>query len=136
MVGFAGMAPTPIKLSDRISDPERAKELEEEATKRREQIGLRIMNAGMRGGGMMEANPIGSILGDPNKRKAVAGLLGEAFIAAYVLCSRNQDAVEKVALTLMERGEMYGNEVVDLLDNVGLVKPDIDLLEEKTWPTV
>jgi hypothetical protein len=36
----------------------------------------------------------------------------------------------------MERGEMYGNEVVDLLDNVGLVKPEIDVLEEKTWPKV
>jgi cell division protease FtsH len=136
MVGFAGMAPTPIKLSDRIHNEERARELEREITERRERIGLRIMNAGMRGGGMMDANPIGSILGDPNKRKAVAGLLGEAFIAAYMLCRRNEQAVEKVALTLMERGEMYGNEVVDLLDNVGLVKPEIDVLDEKTWPKV
>jgi hypothetical protein len=36
----------------------------------------------------------------------------------------------------MERGEMYGNEVVDLLDNVGLIKPTIDVLDERTWPRV
>jgi hypothetical protein len=73
---------------------------------------------------------------DQSKKRAVAGLLGQAFVCAYVLVWRNQDAVEKVALTLMERGEMYGNEVVDLLDNVGLVKPEIDVLDEKTWPKV
>jgi hypothetical protein len=44
--------------------------------------------------------------------------------------------VEKVAVALMERGEMYGNEVVDLLDNVGLVRPEIDVLDEATWPKV
>ena len=66
----------------------------------------------------------------------MAALLGQAFVAAYVLVIRNEDAVETVALTLMERGEMYGNEVVDLLDHVGLVKPEIDVLDEATWAKV
>jgi hypothetical protein len=96
---------------------------------------MRIMNRGL-SGGPMDPNPIGSVLSDPGKKRAVAGLLGQAFVAAYVLVCRNEDAVEKVALTLMERGEMYGNEVVDLLDNVGLVKPEIDVLDEATWPKV
>jgi hypothetical protein len=100
-----------------------------------EKIGARIMNRG-RSGGPMAPDPIASVLGDPVKRRAVACLLGQAFVTAYVLVLRNQDAVEKVALALMERGEMYGNEVVDLLDNVGLVKPDIDVLDDKVWPKV
>jgi cell division protease FtsH len=135
MVGFSSMGPEPVELSDRIADPARAEELEDDAMKHYETIGMRIMNRGL-SGGPMDPNPIGSVLSDPGKKRAVAGLLGQAFVAAYVLVCRNEDAVEKVALTLMERGEMYGNEVVDLLDNVGLVKPEIDVLDEATWPKV
>jgi ATP-dependent Zn protease len=135
MVGFASMGPEPVELSHRIEDPRRAEELEDEAMKHYERIGTRIMNRG-RGGGPMAPDPIASVLGDPAKKRAVAGLLGQAFVAAYLLVQRNQDAVEKVAIALMERGEMYGNEVVDLLDNVGLVKPEIDVLDDATWPKV
>jgi len=135
MVGFASMGPEPVELSHRIEDPRRAEELEDEAMKRYERIGTRIMNRG-RGGGPMAPDPIASVLGDPAKKRAVAGLLGQAFVTAYLLVQRNQDAVEKVAIALMERGEMYGNEVVDLLDNVGLVKPEIDVLDDATWPKV
>jgi ATP-dependent Zn protease len=135
MVGFASMGPEPVELSHRIEDQRRAEELSDEAMQHYERIGTRIMNRG-RGGGPMAPDPIASVLGDPAKKKAVAGLLGQAFVAAYLLVRRNQDAVEKVAVALMERGEMYGNEVVDLLDNVGLVKPEIDVLDEATWPKV
>ncbi len=34
------------------------------------------------------------------------------------------------------RKEMHGDEVVDLLDSVGLVRPEIDLNDDSTWPTV
>ena len=135
MVGFSSMGPEPVDLSKRIGDPAKAQELQDEAMQHYEKIGTRIMNRG-RGGGAMAPDPIASVLMDQSKKRAVAGLLGQAFVCAYVLVWRNQDAVEKVALTLMERGEMYGNEVVDLLDNVGLVKPEIDVLDEKTWPKV
>jgi ATP-dependent Zn protease len=135
MVGFSSMGPEPVDLSKRIGDPVKAQELQDEAMQHYEKIGTRIMNRG-RGGGAMAPDPIASVLMDQSKKRAVAGLLGQAFVCAYVLVWRNQDAVEKVALTLMERGEMYGNEVVDLLDNVGLVKPEIDVLDEKTWPKV
>jgi cell division protease FtsH len=135
MVGFASMAPEPIDLSDRISDPERADELEEEVAKHYEAIGMRIMNRSIGGGGM-NANEIAPILTDPIKKRAVAGLLGQAFVTAYVLVQRNQEGVEKIAEALMERGELYGNEVVDLLDNAGLVKPTVDVLDEATWPKV
>jgi ATP-dependent Zn protease len=136
MVGVAGMAPEPVDLTDRISDRKRAEELEKETMERYVRIGRRIMNTGMGGGIMGGEDPITSILRSPDKNRAVAGMLGQAFVTAYVLVQRNQTAVEKIAETLMERGEMYGNEVVDLLDHVGLIKPDLDVLDERTWPKV
>jgi hypothetical protein len=36
----------------------------------------------------------------------------------------------------MERREMHGDEVVEVLDSVGLEKPEIDLMDERTWPRV
>jgi hypothetical protein len=31
---------------------------------------------------------------------------------------------------------MYGNDVTDLLDECRLVKPEIDVLDEATWPVI
>ena len=36
----------------------------------------------------------------------------------------------------MRRGELYGHEVVDLLESAHLTKPEIDLLDEATWPKI
>jgi hypothetical protein len=36
----------------------------------------------------------------------------------------------------MRRGELYGQEVVDLLESANLTKPEIDLLDEATWPKI
>jgi hypothetical protein len=46
----------------------------------------------------------------------------------------NRSAVEQIADTLIERRELYGDELVRLLDSVGLHKPTIDLTNEETWP--
>ena len=35
---------------------------------------------------------------------------------------------------LVERREMHGDEVVDLLDRARLRMPEIDLLDDATWP--
>jgi ATP-dependent Zn protease len=81
-------------------------------------------------------DPIGAVLGDRDKRKAVAALLGQAYLTAYATVAANRDRVEKVAEELIQRKEMHGDEVVDLLNSVNLVRPQIDLLEEKSWPRV
>jgi hypothetical protein len=47
---------------------------------------------------------------------------------------QNKAAVEKVAETLIERREIHGDDVVELLDQVNLKPADIDYLEERTWP--
>ena len=38
--------------------------------------------------------------------------------------------------TLVDRREMHGDEVVDLLNSVGLKRPEIDLMDDATWPKV
>jgi ATP-dependent Zn protease len=137
MVGSWAMGPGRIELegvSVTISHPEPDTKVDEIAQKF-ERIGLQIMNrAG--GGSPMAPDPIASVLGDPTKRAAVARLLGQAFVTAYQLVLQNRDAVEQIADTLIERREMHGDEVVDLLDSVGLKEPVIDLLAENTWPTI
>jgi hypothetical protein len=37
---------------------------------------------------------------------------------------------------LVERRELHGDEVVELLDSIDLRVPEVDLLEESSWPTV
>ena len=84
----------------------------------------------------MSADPLGSVLNDRDKRAAAAQLLGHAYITAYALIDHNRHAVEQIADALVERKEIYGDEVVELLNSVGLQRPEIDLTDERTWPTV
>jgi hypothetical protein len=32
--------------------------------------------------------------------------------------------------------ELYGDDVTDMLDEARLVKPEIDVLDEETWPKI
>jgi hypothetical protein len=48
----------------------------------------------------------------------------------------NRDAVEHVADVLIERKEMHGDEVLDLLEASGLKQPTVDLTEDRVWPKV
>ena len=76
------------------------------------------------------------MLSDGAKRKLVTGLLGQAFVIAHMTIRANKDKVDYVASRLIAAGEMYGNEVTELLDEVRLVKPEIDVLDEATWPAI
>jgi C-terminal processing protease CtpA/Prc len=135
MVGVCGMGPNAIDLNGRFARPEDAAEEREKLEKRFEDIGVQIMQrAG--GGGPFTEDPIAGTLGDKDKRKGVAVLLGQAYVQAYVTILANRDRVERIAEELIRRKEMHGDEVVDLLNSVGLVRPEVDLLEEKTWPPV
>ena len=72
---------------------------------------------------MLSDNPIGAVLGDPDKSAAAAQILGQAYVTAYALMATNREAVEQIADELIERKEMHGDEVGDLLDSVGLSAP-------------
>jgi ATP-dependent Zn protease len=134
MVGAAGMAPEPVDLTGRLGG-ERRREVEQQLMERFERLGVMIMNRAQ-GGNMMAADPIRAVLSDPSKRTAAAQILGQAFVTAVACVRHNREAVAQVAEALVERGELYGDEVVELLEATDPEAPAIDLLDEQTWPRV
>jgi hypothetical protein len=134
MVGMHAMAPAPIDLSDRIPDPEEREREEKRAMERFEELGTQIMHRS--GGGLMDSNPFMATLGDRHKARLVAGLLGQAFVVAWCTVRANRDATERIADRLIEKGELYGDEVIELLDAAGLRRPEIDVRDEATWPAI
>jgi hypothetical protein len=97
-------------------------------------IGDQILNR--TAGGPMTQDPIASVLNDREKRRAATILLGQAYVKAYALIEHNRPAVEKVADVLIARKEIHGDEVLELLDSLNLEIPEVDLLEEKSWPKI
>ncbi len=131
MVGIWGMGPDPVTLDHLDVDEE-----VEEVVKRLERIGTTIMNRASSGPSMWGDNPLGAVLGDRDKRRAAAQILGQAYVTAFALMASNREPLERIAQTLIDRKEMHGDEVVDLLAGVGLKKPELDLMDSRTWPTV
>jgi ATP-dependent Zn protease len=134
MVGMAAMAPAPIDLGERIEDPAARREAEERVRERFVTLGNTLIHRS--GQGMLDDQPLGHVLGDRHKRALVAELIGQAFVVAYNTVRDNKEATGRVADALIEKGEIFGNEVVDLLDSVALRKPEIDVLDEATWPAI
>ncbi len=135
MVGAAGMGPQRIELSGVKFADETEEETRERLMKRFEQLGLKLMNR-TRGSADFHADPIASVLGDPHKRRLAAQILGQAFVTAYTFVEHNKPAVEKVAEAVIEKQELYGDDLNRLLDSVELKKPEIDYMEEETWPEI
>jgi len=137
MVGMWAMGPetpalpAPDGPADGDSEEQEARDRVDE---RFERIGMQIMNRAAGGGGMMGEDPLAKVLQDPSKRIAVARLLGQAYVTAYQTIAQNREKVERIAEVLIEKREIHGDEVVDLLDREKLHEPTIDLLAEATWP--
>jgi ATP-dependent Zn protease len=134
MVGQSGMGPEPFQLSGTFAD-ETEEQTRERIEKRFERIGLQIMNRTASGGGI-SASPMGSVLSDRDKRANAAMIIGQAFVRAYNTIQANREGMEHIASVLLEKREMYGDEVVHLLDQSNLRLPSYDLLDEKTWPVL
>jgi ATP-dependent Zn protease len=132
MVGASGMGPERIELNGKFAD-ESDRETRERIMHRFEEIGLQLMNRTGVGGPMTE-NPIGAVLGDRDKRRMVAQILGQAYVKAHALIAKNKDAVAHIADILGEKKEIYGDELVQLLDQSQLEVPELDYTNEKTWP--
>jgi hypothetical protein len=96
---------------------------------------MTIMNRAS-AGGPMSVDPVAAVLGDRDKRAAAAQIIGQAYVTAYALMAANRDALDQIADALVQRKELHGDEVVDLLNRVGLQRPEINLLDEATWPRV
>ena len=131
MVGSCAMAPESPKLNGKSSDdPEARQEVEQ----RLRTVGTQIM---LRSGhGPMHDDQINAVLGDRDKRWMVTQFLGEAYMAAYYLMLYNKRAVEKIAERLIERRELYGDELLQILDSANLQVPEVDMTEASAWPKI
>jgi hypothetical protein len=135
MVGASGMSPNPVDLNGKTFADENEEQTRERVLKRFEDIGLRLLNR-TNGGGMMGGDPIAAVLGDPRKRAYAAQFLGQAFVTAYNLVRENKDKVEKVADAVIEKKEIYGDALVQLLDSQDFKAPQLDWTAEETWPSM
>ena len=131
MVGASAMGPEPFDVVP--LDDESEADARKRILNRFAEIGAQIMNR-TSGGGPFDGNPIGSVLGDRDKRQLVTQILGQAYVHAYNLVLENKDAVEKIADELIARREVFGNELIAILDGANLRKPELDLAREETWP--
>jgi cell division protease FtsH len=129
MVGACGMAPEYIELR---CDDESEDEARERVMRRFQKIGTQIINRTKSGG--PGGDPLGAVLSDPQQRALVEQLLGQAYLAAHHLVEANREAVERVADVLVDRRELYGDEVVNLLDAQSLRLPEVDLMKDEAWP--
>ena len=131
MVGTSAMGPQPVDLNGFPAD---SKE-EQRIMKRFEEIGVQIMNrAG--GGGALAHDPIAAVLSDRDKRATAAQLLGQAYVTAYNLIRHNRKGIEYIADQAVARREIYGDELLDVLNEAKLEAPKVDLFEESSWPKV
>ncbi|HSX21783.1 MAG TPA: hypothetical protein VLE97_03305, partial [Gaiellaceae bacterium] len=134
MVGAAGMGPQRVELNGhRFVKGESEEQTREEIMRRFGDIGLQLMNR-TRGSADFGGDPIASVLQDHSKRVYAAQILGQAFVTASNFVTANKPAVEKIADAVIEKGELYGDDLNRLLNSVDLKKPEIDFTKEETWP--
>ena len=85
----------------------------------------------------MQADPIDARARRPATSAAPPpSCSGQAYVTAYNLMRAQPRArSSSVADILIERRELHGDEVTELLDSVDLDKPEIDLLvDPEAWP--
>ncbi len=134
MVGTSGMGPERIELNGAKFDDETEEQTRERIMERLEKIGLTLMNRTQ--GGAFVSDPVASVLNDRFKRAYAAQILGQAYVTAENFIAANRDAVERIAEAVIDKGELYGDDLVGLLDRQQLKKPEIDWTKEETWPQI
>jgi ATP-dependent Zn protease len=137
MVGACGMAPETLDVAS-TNGRVTKKTLEtrrEEIAHRLQQIGTQIMNR-TGDGGPLGHDPLSGVLNDRDKRAFAAQLLGQAYVTAHAFILQNKEAVEKIADHLVEKRELFGDELVHLLEEAKLKEPVLDLTKEAAWPAL
>jgi ATP-dependent Zn protease len=127
MVGAAGMAPSPINVDGKEFEGATGERAQKRIEKRFEALGNRILNRSVNAFDAMS---------DRAKRPLAAQFIGEAFATAVFFISKNKSAVEHIANVVVQKQEIYGNELVRLLDSQHLTKPEIDWTKEEAWPQI
>jgi ATP-dependent Zn protease len=126
MVGAAGMGPRRIQVNGSSFEGVSGERAEKRIERRFEEIGNRLINSAM--------NEPFDALHDRTKRPIVARFVGEAFATAYNFVRENKAGVERIADAVIAKQEIYGDELVQLLDAQRLKKPELDWTKEETWP--
>jgi ATP-dependent Zn protease len=133
MVGLAAMAPERVDLDGRFHDEDDEETAREQVMERFERIGNQIVHRSDPGAGPM-GEPLVGVLTDNFKRQMAAQILGQAYVTAYNAMRHNREALDRIADELVEKRELHGDEVLELLDRVRPRRPAIDLLARDTWP--
>jgi cell division protease FtsH len=133
MVGVAGMGPKPIDLQGAKFADETEEQTRERIMKRFETIGTQLMNR-TRGSADFHADPVASVLRDPRKQALAAQTLGQAYVIAENFVAANREAVQTIADAVVAKRELFGDELVELLESASLRRPEIDYLDEASWP--
>ena len=55
---------------------------------------------------------------------------------AHALIAQNKAAVEQIADALIERRELFGDELVEILESAKLKAPKLDFTKEAAWPVL
>jgi hypothetical protein len=127
------MGPLPIQVAKLADETE--EQTRERIVKRFEKVGLTLMNR-TRGSADFRADSVASVLQDPFKRATAAQILGQAFLTAHEFVQENKAAVERIAQAVIQKQELYGDDLNKLLDSVQLKKPVIDWTKEESWPLI
>jgi ATP-dependent Zn protease len=116
MVGLYGMGPDNRDDADSL---------------RAQVIGERLISrAAAATGPSGETSVLSAILNNPSKAKDVAQILGIAYVDAWRLMSKNKEAIDHLARVLVEKQELVGKEIDDLLNTVTLAGPE----HADAWP--
>jgi hypothetical protein len=84
----------------------------------------------------MTGDPTAAVLGDPRKRAYAAQFIGQAFVTAFALIETNRDKIANVANAVIDKKEIYGDELVRLLDAQNFKTPEIDWTDDQVWPNL
>jgi hypothetical protein len=128
MVGAYAMAPERIDFGDRFATKADEDAARERIMRRFEELGERLVSVAS------VPEELASVIRSPAKRRAAAQLLGQAYFIAHVFVAQNRERIDRIASILIERRELFGNDVVELLDQVDLRAAKLDYVEERTWP--
>jgi ATP-dependent Zn protease len=77
-----------------------------------------------------EPNVVAAVLKDREKAQDAAQILGSAYVDCWRLMLKNKDAIDSLAKRLVERRELVGREIDEMLDTVHLVGPEA----ADAWP--
>jgi hypothetical protein len=83
---------------------------------------------------LTDTNLVGRVLGDPESRARVEDLLQQQKSRAYALLDANRHLVEALRDALLERHELVGHEITDVLEGAQDRGRTIDLRDATGGP--